>query len=79
MRSIGKYNTLNSIGKYFAESVVFIAIFISSCLNIDWKPALSGSSVLLFSLQRGRKNSKLRKLSPVIAPDIWALGKNDFE
>jgi len=34
---------------------------------------------MLFRLKRGRWNSKAQKFSSLIAPDIWLLGKNDFE
>jgi len=76
MKTTGTYRYFDRIGKYFHEVIpacLHVPVYgLSTHFHVDFdrKFAVSESYVLLFSLQGGRQNSKPRKLSPVIAPNI---------
>ena len=78
MKIIGTYRCSDRVGKYFADRVCFcrfLALFIGSGRNF-------GTPIpyfLLFCLKRRKRDSIARKFPSLIAPDIWVLGKNDFE
>ena len=79
MTTIDVHGYIDKVGKYFADHVVFRVLSVLLGINSAWNPTIFESDILLFSLQGGRQDCKPRKLSPVIAPDIWALGKNNLE